>query len=460
MKILVLNGSPKGELSITMQYVAYLQKMNPEHTLKIINIAQQIRKIDQTESSFNETVEEIKNADGLLWAFPLYVFLVHSQYKRFIELIHERNVTDAFRGKYTAVLTTSIHFFDHTAHQYMRGICDDLNMNFCDSFSAGMRDLFKESERNNLLNFFNGFLDAVQRKALCGKLYEPLNDNIAEYTPGKIAARAIAPNRKIVIVTDAEEHQLNLQRMIGHFAAQFAEPPEVVNLHQVDIKGSCLGCIRCGYDNSCVYTGRDGFIDMYNRLKTADVLVFAGTIRDRYLSSLWKTFFDRAFFNTHMPSFAGKQLAFLVSGPLRQLPNLRQILEAYTEHQQANLAGIVTDEQPESCETDSALQELALRSLNYAEWNYKRPNTFLGVGGLKIFRDEIWGPLRFPFVADHKYYKRHGVYDFPQNDYVSRVRNFLLGLLAKFPAIRKELYGQKMTEYMIKDYKMFIERGR
>jgi len=460
MKILVLNGSPKGELSITMQYVAFLQKMNPEHTLKIINIAQQIRKIEQNESSFNEIVEEIKSADGLLWAFPLYVFLVHSQYKRFIELIHERNVTDAFRGKYTAVLTTSIHFFDHTAHQYMRGICDDLNMNFCDSFSVGMRDLFKVSERNNLLNFFNGFLDAIQRKALCGKLYEPLNDNIAEYTPGKIATRAIAPNRKIVIVTDAEEKQLNLQRMIDHFAAQFAEPPEMVNLHQVDIKGSCLGCIRCGYDNSCVYTGRDGFIDMYNRLKTADVLVFAGTIRDRYLSSLWKTFFDRAFFNTHMPSFAGKQLAFLVSGPLRQLPNLRQILEAYTEHQQANMAGIVTDEQPESCETDSALQELALRSLNYAECNYKRPSTFLGVGGLKIFRDEIWGPLRFPFVADHQYYKRHGVYDFPQNDYASRVRNFFLGLLAKFPAIRKELYGQKMTEYMIRDYKKFIERGR
>ena len=462
MRILVLNGSPKGDMSITMQYVAFLQKMNPEHTLKIINIAQQIKKIEQSESAFNEIVEEIKNADGLLWAFPLYVFLVHSQYKRFIELIHERKNTDAFRGKYTAVLTTSIHFFDHTAHQYMRGICEDLDMNFCDSFSAGMRDIFKESERNNLMKFFNGFLDAVERKAPCAKLYEPLNDNIPEYTPGqgKITAGAIGPKRKIVIVTDAEEHQVNLLRMIGHFAAQFAELPEVVNLHQIDIKGSCLGCISCGYDNRCVYTGRDGFIDMYNSLKTADILIFAGTIRDRYLSSLWKTFFDRAFFNTHMPSFAGKQLAFLVSGPLRQLPNLRQILEAYTEHQQANLAGIVTDEQPESSATDTALQELALRSLNYAECSYKRPTTFLGVGGIKIFRDEIWGPLRFPFVADHQYYKRHGVYDFPQNDYASRIRNSFLGLLAKFPAIRKEFYGPKMTEYMIKDYKMFVERGR
>ncbi len=181
-----------------------------------------------------------------------------------------------------------------------------------------MRDLFKDRERNNLLNFYNGFLDAGQRKAPCAKLYAPLIDNIPEYIPGqgKIAAGAIDPKRKIVIVTDAGEHQVNLQRMIEHFAAQFAEHPEVVNLHQIDIKGSCLGCIRCGYDNRCVYTGRDGFIDMYNKLKTADVLVFAGTIRDRYLSSLWKTFFDRAFFNTHMPSFAGKQLAFLVSGAL------------------------------------------------------------------------------------------------------------------------------------------------
>ena len=160
-----------------------------------------------------------------------------------------------------------------------------------------------------------------------------------------------------------------------------------------------------------------------------------------------------------MPSFVGKQFAFLVSGPLQQLPPLRQILEAYTEHQQANLAGIVTDEQAESAGTDAALRELALRSLQYADCGYKRPNTFLGVGGLKIFRDEIWGPLRFPFIADHQYYKQHGVYDFPQYDYASRARNFFLGLLAKFPAVRRELYGPKMTQYMVREYIAFNKKG-
>ena len=461
MKIIVLNGSPKGELGVTMQYVDYLQKNNPDHTLKIIHIAQQVKQIEKDEQIFSKVLEEIRSADAIIWAFPLYVFLVHSQYKRFVELIHERSVTDAFRGKYAALLSTSIHFYDHTAHNYMRGICEDLDMNFYDTFSAEMRDLLKESERKTLLNFFRGFTDAIERKAPCVKQYAPLVHDQPEYTPTRATETPVTHKQKIVIVTDAAEDQMNLQRMIRHFSAQFAEPPEIVNLRQLDIKGSCLGCIQCGYDNTCVYEGKDEFIGMFNsKLKTADILVFAGTIRDRYLSSLWKTFFDRAFFNTHMPSFVGRQMAFLVSGPLQQLPNLRQILEAYTEHQQANLVGIVTDEQLESTDTDAALHELAMRSVKFADENYIKPHTFLGVGGLKIFRDEIWGPLRFPFVADHQYYKQHGIYDFPHQDYRSRAQNFLLGLLAKIPAIRRELYGPKMKEYMIKAYQKINAEGK
>lgn len=45
MKITVLNGSPKGELSVTMQYIKFIQKKFPEHELKIINISNKIKKI-------------------------------------------------------------------------------------------------------------------------------------------------------------------------------------------------------------------------------------------------------------------------------------------------------------------------------------------------------------------------------------------------------------------------------
>ncbi len=51
MKIVVLNGSPKGDLSITLQYVLLIRKKSPEHQFKIFNIAQEIRKLEKDESS-------------------------------------------------------------------------------------------------------------------------------------------------------------------------------------------------------------------------------------------------------------------------------------------------------------------------------------------------------------------------------------------------------------------------
>ena len=37
MKIAVINGSPKGKYSITLQTVLYLQRKCPEHTFQVLN---------------------------------------------------------------------------------------------------------------------------------------------------------------------------------------------------------------------------------------------------------------------------------------------------------------------------------------------------------------------------------------------------------------------------------------
>ena len=47
MKIAVLNGSPKGDLSVTMQYVNFIQKKFPRHELKILPIASQMKGIEK-----------------------------------------------------------------------------------------------------------------------------------------------------------------------------------------------------------------------------------------------------------------------------------------------------------------------------------------------------------------------------------------------------------------------------
>lgn len=457
MKIIVLNGSPKGQMSVTMQSVHFIRKKFPRHELKIFDISQRIKKIEKDETAFQEIAEEVRSSDGILWAFPVYVMLVPSQYKRFIELISEKGAKDAFKNKYAAVLTTSIHYFDHTAHNYMNAVCDDLNMKYAGSFSAEMHDLLKEQERKRLSLFAEDFFEAIENSVPTLKSHVPLIYRDFDYIPGDAENKVAPGSKKIAIVTDSGDSQTNLGRMIRRFSESFSEPAEVICLGEKNIKGGCLGCIHCGYDNECAY--HDKFSEFCNtKLKTADILVFAGTIRDRYLSWEWKQFFDRSFFNNHVPSYAGKQMGFIISGPLGQIPGLREVLEAYTELQQANSAGFVTDESGDSAETDALLQGFAERLVRFSGKNYVRPRTFLGVGGMKIFRDEIWGKLRFVFQADHRFYKKHGMYDFPHKNFKTRITNAAMMLLTMIPAFRKEMYGKMMKQKMIEPHQKVLEK--
>jgi len=149
MKIAVLNGSPKGEVSVTMQYVHFLQQRFPEIEFVFYDVALKIKKLEKDDKSFGEVIAGVAAADAVLWAFPLYFLVVCSQYKRFIELIFEKNAVSAFRGKPAACLTTSINFFDHTAQNYINGICDDLGMNFFGSYSAEMNICSRRRNAND-----------------------------------------------------------------------------------------------------------------------------------------------------------------------------------------------------------------------------------------------------------------------------------------------------------------------
>lgn len=459
MKITVLNGSPKGDLSVTMQYVHYLAKALPEHDWEIVNVAQRVRHLERDDQAFDELIAGIAASDAVLWAFPLYYMLVHGNYKRFIELIWERDVTAAFRDKYTASLSTSIHFFDHTAHNYIHAIADDLGMHLTDAFSAHMQDLFSEEKRRALVAFGRSLVDAVEGQAPVPRRYAPLTWPAINYMPGPAPDPVSTADQRVVIVTDAEANGTNLPRMIERFASAFAEPVEVINLHDVDIKGGCLGCLRCGWDNTCAYEGKDDYTSMHReRLQTADVLVFAGAMRDRYLSSTWKTFFDRSFFMTHTPSLVGKQFGFIIAGPLGRNENLQQILESWVELQQSHLVGIVTDEYDDSADIDGLLDALAAKLVRSAERDYQKPQTFLGVGGTKLFRDDVWGNLRTVFRADHRAYRRMGIYDFPQRDLRTRAVNAVTGLLFRIPKVR-QVFTDRIKEGMVQPYRRILEEA-
>lgn len=47
MKILVINGSPKGKYSITLQTCNYLQILHPEHEFEILHAGQSIKALEK-----------------------------------------------------------------------------------------------------------------------------------------------------------------------------------------------------------------------------------------------------------------------------------------------------------------------------------------------------------------------------------------------------------------------------
>jgi len=456
MKIAVLAGSPKGEMSITLQYVRYLQKKIPVHQFVIIQIGNQIGKLEKDAAAFQAVLDEIRGAAAVLWCFPVYFLMVPSPLKRFIELVFERHAEAAFAGKYATALTTSVHFYDHTAHNYIRAISEDLGMQAVPGFSADMEDLLKPDGRAGLVSFALDFTRTIVARAPVEKAFAPVNVSIPEYLPQAIPDVPKTGRRRIVLLTDAGAADANLRRMTDDFVRSLPNAVDVININSLDLKGGCLGCCRCGDANVCVY--RDDLMPLFrDKLMPSDAIVFAGRIRDRYFSARWKMFFDRSFCNGHAPVMMGKQMAWIVSGALRQLPNLRQLLEAEAEMSRMHLAGIVTDEEADSARTAALLRDLAARLLRHVEEHTRVQPTFLSVGGHKIFRDLIY-ELRFVFKADYRFYAKHGMFDYPQKNLPKRLQSGFLSLLTAIPAFRTAFYRMAKSR-MLEPYQKIVDQA-
>ena len=78
------------------------------------------------------------------------------------------------------------------------------------------------------------------------------------------------------------------------------------------------------------------------------------------------------------------------------------------------------------------------------------------MGGEKVFRDAIWGRLRFPFRADFVAYRRSGAFDFPQKEWKTRIQNGLMLFLSRFRGFRREV-NKRMRSEMIKPFRKVLE---
>ena len=157
----------------------------------------------------------------------------------------------------------------------------------------------------------------------------------------------------------------------------------------------------------------------------------------------------------HTPTLIDKQIGFIISGPLGQIQNVSEMFQAFIEFQGSNFVGFITDEFGDSKQIDDLIVDFAKRLIKFSKINYKKPATFLGEAGMKMFRDDVYGRNRFVFQADHKYYEEHGIYDtFPQNDKRAIEMNEKLIPLIQIERVRKKM---DFKEQLLKPFKSVIE---
>ena len=70
MKFLIINGSPKGNYSVTLHTSLYLKEVFKEHEFDVINVGQ---KIKYYEKHMDEAIKEINKADVLIFSYPVYI---------------------------------------------------------------------------------------------------------------------------------------------------------------------------------------------------------------------------------------------------------------------------------------------------------------------------------------------------------------------------------------------------
>ena len=133
MKILVLNASPKGKFSTTLQTALYLQALHPEHEFTFLPVGQRIKSY---EKDFSPVCDALTDAELVLFCYPVYTFIAPYQLHRLIELIKADGID--LSGKAVSQTTTSKHFYDVTAHRYTEENCFDLGMHVIRGLSADM----------------------------------------------------------------------------------------------------------------------------------------------------------------------------------------------------------------------------------------------------------------------------------------------------------------------------------
>ncbi len=457
MHIIVLNGTTKNikQHSMNLAKIDKIKQDFPEIEFKTYRISNEIKKIVHDEQYFFEILENIKRADAVVWSMPVYIGLIPSQYKRFIELVFDKDCQKYFAKKPTVVIVSSIKLYDTVALDYMREICEDLDMNYCGQFSAGMLEpIDKKFFINFLSDIKNNFKHAKQTLPLKRSEYVFQAPDVKKSSDSDTAQPSAVKeksnikytpfnsSKKIVVVSD----KLNGKPIDGYieFLKRICpENAEFYDLNELDIKCGCISCFECGLENRCSI--KDGFVPFYkNKIMAADILIFLGSQKDRFLSWKWKEFLDRRFFSNHIPTLIDKQILLIVSGSsLHGSLHGRSIFnyfESYAQLEKANLCGVLFDDAQDDKSIADMIYSNLRRALDLANLQYSSNQTFLYEGARAYLNECLDNYIFSGLYADYTYYKKYNV---KRMNFKQKIGKTIILSLYEFKAVREYVFYDK-----------------
>jgi multimeric flavodoxin WrbA len=456
MKVIVLNGSPKGDKSLSLFYAKYLMHQFTEIEFVVRHVSSKIKILEKDTEKFDALVNEIRTSDAVLWVLPVYVLSVPGQVMQFYELIEQRCESRVFENKFVSVLCSSMNYFDFNAFNYIQAKTEDLNGKYYEGLSVGMFDLKKTKVRKNIKLYFSNYINYIAENRIVTKRFftsDVRTYNNFEYNPKTDSIITTPNNYKIIIVSNSSSEDHNLNKMIEVFQQKSIGKINLINVNDIELKGGCLGCLKCSQEGTCVYN--DEYEKLKPIIKDADSIIYALKIKNRAFGSRFKLFMDRSFSNGHRVKqsfFTG----YLISGLYSNEIHAQSIVDGITYGGKSSFENnIVTDEYQDSEIITELISSMFENLIINIQNDYSKPANFYGVAAHKIFRDLVYS-TRSLQRADDKYYKENGLYDFPTSDYKTRVLNSLIRLITIHKGIRKS-FSRKINELMLKDLEKLLK---
>lgn len=453
MNVLVISASPKGKLGVTVQSANYLQKHNPTDNFQMIHVGNKVKKYSDN-AAMDKCIDSMIKSDLIIFVYPVYTFLVPYQLSLFINNLKKRPKSKELKDKFVTQITTSKHFFDTSAHRYIIENCDDLGMKSIPGLAADMDDLLKERGRTQLKDFYISAKFSIKNDIYnrIGRATNAAHDFKYKGTTKKVQKTS---GYDTLIVSDCSKENTSLRNMINTFIAAYKYEVREINLADFKFSGGCLGCFDCAINGKCIY--KDGFEEMLrDHIQTADATILAGSIIDHSMGPVFKCYNDRQFCNGHRCLTKGKPMGYILDGNLSSERNLQDVIEARSEVAEMFLSGIATSESNDSAEITKSIERLANATAFALENKLERPQNFFGVGGMKIFRDLIY-TMRGLMKEDHRFYKKNGIYDFPQKEIGSILKMSMVGMLLLIPSMRKKMKVM-LNDAILKPYTKAIEK--